>query len=207
MLMLLSLSSVTVTTAQGPGSFIPIFDGESYQGWEGSKDYFRIEDYAIVAGGMDRSIPKNQFLCTEKVYRDFELKLQVKFHTSDQKNNAGIQIRSARIPNHHEVIGYQADIGFTPSGSVWCGLYDESRRKRFLVEPSAMVQDILKPDGWNDYRIRCMGDHVEFWLNGIKVLDYVEEDETVEPSGVICVQIHSGAPAEAWYKNIKIKEF
>ena len=166
----------------------------------------RIEEGAIVAGSLERTMPTNQFLCTEQSFDDFELKLQVKFITPDNKNNAGIQIRSARIPNHHEVIGYQADVGFTPSGSVWCGLYDESRRKRFLVEPSDMVEKVLKPDDWNDYRIRCQGDHVEFWLNGVKVLDYVEEDETVVPEGIICVQIHGGPSAEAWYREIYIRE-
>lgn len=185
--------------------FQPLFDGQTFTGWEGPREFFRIEDGAIVAGALDREIPLNQFLCTEQTYGDFELRMQVKF--TSRANNAGIQFRSARIPDHHEVIGYQADVGFAGDRSVWGSLYDESRRRKFLAEaPAEKISDMLRPEGWNDYRIRCEGVHIQFWLNGEEVLDYTEDDETIDRSGVICVQIHSGAPAEAWYRNIEIKE-
>jgi hypothetical protein len=35
-------------------------------------------------------------------------------------------------------------------------------------------------------------------------VDYTEEDPTVDTSGVIAVQIHSGPPTEAWYKDITL---
>ena len=181
-----------------------LFDGETFSGWEGDKDFFRIEEGAIVAGSLDRKIPKNQFLCTEQSYDDFELRMKVKF--TSRENNAGIQFRTSRIPDHHEVIGYQADVGFLPNRPIWGSLYDESRRKKFLVEPAAeKVLEVLKPDDWNDYRIRCEGPHIQFWLNGEPIMEYLEEEEGIARSGVICVQIHSGVPAEAWYKNLEIK--
>ena len=184
--------------------FQSIFDGLTYTGWEGDKDFFRIEKGAIVAGALDRKIPTNQFLCTEENYGDFELRMKVKF--TSRENNAGIQFRTSRIPNNHEVIGYQADVGFIPGRPVWGCLYDESRRNKFLVEPSAeKVLKILKPDSWNDYLIRCEGSHIQFWLNGEPIMEYLEEDESIPQSGVICVQIHGGTPAEAWYKDIEIK--
>jgi len=36
-------------------------------------------------------------------------------------------------------------------------------------------------------------------------VDYTEPDESVEQEGLIGLQIHSGPPTEAWYKDIKIK--
>lgn len=183
----------------------PLFDGQTFTGWEGPKDFFRIENGAIVAGALDRQIPVNQFLCTEKSYEDFELQMKVKF--TSRENNAGIQFRTSRIPNHHEVIGYQADVGFLPERPIWGSLYDESRRRKFLVEPPAeKILKVLDPEGWNDYRIRCEGPNVRFWLNGTLVMEYEEEDDAVARSGLICVQIHSGAPAEAWYRDILIRE-
>jgi hypothetical protein len=185
--------------------FNSIFDGNSFDGWEGSTEYFRIEEGAIVAGTLKEEIPLNQFLCSEKNYTDFELRIKVKFTSTD--NNAGIQFRSSRIPDHHEVVGYQADVGSTPSGLVWGGLYDESRRNKFLAQPAEdLIKKVLNPSDWNDYRIRCEGSHIQFWLNGQSILDYVEADDDIAGSGIICVQIHSGAPAEAWYKDIVIKE-
>jgi hypothetical protein len=35
-------------------------------------------------------------------------------------------------------------------------------------------------------------------------VDYAEEDPAVGTTGVICVQIHSGPPSEAWYKDITL---
>ncbi|PHN06538.1 3-keto-disaccharide hydrolase [Flavilitoribacter nigricans] len=185
-------------------AFTPLFDGTSWQGWEGAKDFFRIEDGAIVAGSAERNIPMNQFLCTEREYEDFELRMKVKF--TSRENNAGIQFRSRRIPNDHEVIGYQADVGFLPDRPVWGSLYDESRRKRFLIEASpAAVEAALDAEGWNDYRIYCRGPEIKFWLNDQLVLEYEETEADIARTGSICVQIHGGPAAEAWYKDIEIR--
>ena len=37
-------------------------------------------------------------------------------------------------------------------------------------------------------------------------VDYVEADVEVTRTGIIGLQIHGGAPAEAWYKDIVIEE-
>ncbi|MEJ7708941.1 MAG: hypothetical protein WKF84_03590 [Pyrinomonadaceae bacterium] len=42
-----------------------------------------------------------------------------------------MQFRSQRIPNNHEVIGYQADLG----DGWWGSLYDESRRNKTSPNP------------------------------------------------------------------------
>ncbi len=181
---------------------VSIFDGKSFEGWEGNLDSFRIEDGAIVGGSLERKVPRNEFLCTTKEYRDFELRLKVKLVGDPATANAGIQIRSRRRPNHHEMIGYQADMG----QHYWGCLYDESRRNRILAKPDAgELRRVLKAGDWNQYVIRCVGRRVELWLNGYKTVDYVEEDESVEQAGLIGLQIHSGPPTEAWYKDINIE--
>jgi hypothetical protein len=88
--------------------FTPLFDGKTFEGWEGNMQMFRIEDGAIVAGNLKSAIPRNEFLATKKDYGDFELRLKAKL--TGEGDNAGIQIRSRRIPDHHEMIGYQCDI-------------------------------------------------------------------------------------------------
>ena len=184
---------------------ISLFDAQTFDGWEGDKTFFRLEEKAIVAGSMETEIPTNKFLCTEENFGDFELSLQVKFPTDN--NNGGIQIRSKRIPDHHEVIGYQVDVGYAGGKPVWASIYDESRRNKFLVEaPSERIADLLKKDDFNRYVIRAEGPRIQVWFNGEKVVDYVEEDPEIPQSGVICVQIHSGPPSEAWYKDITLKK-
>ena len=192
------------TNLKNEAKTTPLFNGKTFNGWEGPMDFFRIEDKAIVAGSMEKRIPTNQFMCTEKGYDDFELTLKVKFPT--QNNNGGIQIRSKRIPNHHEVIGYQVDVGYSGEKPVWASIYDESRRNRFIAEASGdQISRLLRKTEYNDYRIRAEGPSVKVWFNGELVVDYMEADKSIDRSGIICVQIHSGEPSEAWYKNIDIQ--
>ncbi|MCF7976098.1 MAG: DUF1080 domain-containing protein, partial [Phycisphaerae bacterium] len=182
---------------------VALFDGKTLTGWEGNLEWFRIQDGAIVAGTMDRAIVRNEFLCTQKPYGDFELRLKVKLVGPEASANAGIQIRSQRIPNHHEMIGYQADMG----QQYWGALYDESRRNKVLAGPDReALNQVLKLNDWNDYRIRCQGKHIQLWINGFQTVDYVEPDDTIEQRGVIGLQVHSGPASEAWYKDITIDD-
>jgi len=178
----------------------PLFDGKSLEGWEGNLDWFRVEDGAIVAGTFEKKIPRNEFLCTEQEYGDFELRL--KCRVKPAKTNAGIQFRSARIPDHHEVKGYQADMG----AGWWGKLYDESRRRTVLAGPekSGEFAEHLKPSGWNDYVIRCQGKKIQLWINGYQTVDFTEPDDSLPRRGIIGLQIHGGPPGEAWYKDIRI---
>ena len=115
-----STQSVTNTSSK------LLFDGTTFNGWEGNMDFFRIENGSIVAGRLNKKIPNNEFLCTTSEYENFDLRLKFKVVGSPQAN-AGIQFRTKRIPNHHEVIGFQADIG----QKYWGALYDESRRRKY----------------------------------------------------------------------------
>lgn len=196
--------TVGLATSSADEEWIQLFDGKSFNGWEGNKDFFRIDDGSIVAGNLKKAIPRNEFLCTKKTFTDFELRLQAKL--IGEGKNAGIQFRSKRIPNHHEMIGFQCDMGQMNEHSIWGFLYDESRRRKFLaqVEPEK-IDKHTKVGKWNDFVIRCEGNRIQIWVNGFQTVDYQEKDEKIDRSGVIGLQIHSGAPAEAWYRNIKIK--
>lgn len=176
-----------------------LFDGKTFAGWEGNLDVFRIEEGAIVAGRLDGPNPRNEFLCTKASYDDFELRL--KFKLIGKGANAGVQLRSQRIPDHHEVIGYQADLG----DGWWGCLYDESRRNRVLARADRGLAEHFDHDGWNDYRIRCEGPHIQLWINDFQTVDYTEEDASIKQQGLIGVQIHGGPPSEAWYKEIEIR--
>jgi hypothetical protein len=192
---LLALSCIAA--AEG---FTSLFDGASLDGWEGSTDVFRVVDGAIVGGTLEHGLPHNEFLCSRQEYGDFDLRL--KFKVRGKGANAGVQFRSARIPNHHEVRGYQADLG----DGYWGSLYDESRRRKILVKADpAVVAASLHRDEWNDYRIRCQGPRIRIWLNGEQTVDYIEPDADIPRAGIIGLQIHGGGPSDASYKDIEIK--
>ncbi len=179
---------------------VSIFNGKNFTGWEGPLESFRIEDGAIVGGNLRTPVPKNQFLSTKKRYGDFELRL--KFKLVGEGANAGVQFRSERIPNHHAVIGYQADMG----ENYWGSLYDESRRHTLQVPDLERLKEHINYDGWNTYVIRCVGRHIQLWLNGHKTVDWNEPVDEIPGEGIIAVQIHGGPPTEAWYTDITIEE-
>ncbi len=203
--LLLSFAAIIVspTWLAAEGKPTALFDGKTFKGWEGDTvKSFRIADGAIVGGTMAAKIPRNEFLCTTRPYTNFVLKL--KFKLVGEGANAGVQFRTKRIPNHHEVSGYQADMG---DPSWWGCLYDESRRNKVLARSDmAEVNKILKRGDWNDYEIRCEGKRIRLKVNGLQTVDYTEVDPGIEDHGVIAVQIHSGPPSEAWYRDISIQE-
>jgi Domain of Unknown Function (DUF1080) len=184
---------------------VPLFDGKTFTGWEGDTgSVWRIEDGALVAGSLEKKQEKNNFLATEKKYGDFELTLKWKLEGTEGFVNGGVQFRTARIPNHHEVSGYQADLGKGYDGA----LYDESRRRKMLAQPSPEVlAKAQKPLGeWNDYRIRAEGNRIQIWLNGVQTVDYTETEPNIDTTGIIAVQIHGNATSIVRYKDLMIEE-
>lgn len=193
---------------------IPLFDGKTFTGWEGDIDtVWRIEDGALVAGSLKKKQEKNNFLATTKKYSDFELTLKWKLEGTEGFVNGGVQFRTVRIPNHHEVSGYQADLGKGYDGA----LYDESRRKKMLAQPTPEVlAKAQKPLGeWNEYRIRAEGKRIQIWLNGVQTVDFTEtagvvfngsQSTVIDTTGIIAVQIHGGATSIVRYKDLMIEE-
>lgn len=201
-LCLLTLA-MAASAAEPAGKPVALFDGKTFTGWQGDTNKsFRIEGGAIVGGTLNAAIPRNEFLTTTRQYTNFVLRAKFKLIGSE-KANGGIQIRTQRIPNHHEVYGYQADMG----QKYWGALYDESRRKKVLMGPAeADIPKFMKFNDWNEYEIRCEGPRIQLFVNGTKTVDYTEEDATIPRYGIIAVQIHSGPASEAWYKDITIQE-
>lgn len=198
--LVLSVFLPSVLFAAEPKS---LFNGKDLAGWEGDEKTWRVEDGAIVGGSLDAVVPRNEFLCTTQSYGDFELKVRFKLLGDKDKANGGVQFRTKRIPKHHEVIGYQADIG----QGYWGALYDESRRNKVLAGPDKeTVQKLIKPDDWNEYTIRAQGPWIQLWLNGTKTVNYSEKGEKIDATGVIGLQVHGGGKTKVLYKDITIEE-
>ena len=198
--LLTPLTMVAAEEKKSDATTTVIFDGKTLEGWDGDASVFRIEKESIIGGQLKDKIPHNFFLSSKEEYSDFELTLE--FRLIGEGTNAGVQLRSKRIPDHHEMIGYQADLG----QNYWGALYDESRRNKILAAPKKEELDkVLKRDDWNRYRILCEGRHIQLWINDFKTVDYTEADAVIEQKGLIALQIHGGPPGEAHYRNIRIR--
>jgi len=68
---LLASFGLPASAADGEDGFLSLFNGRDLSGWEGAAEWFRAEGGAIVAGSMERPVPRNEFLVSEKSYGDF----------------------------------------------------------------------------------------------------------------------------------------
>jgi 3-keto-disaccharide hydrolase len=201
-LAVLSFATLPVRAAEPK----PLFDGKTLTGWDVHTEKIRrVEEGAIVAGSLTEKQPQNEFLATKKEYGDFVLTLKFKLLGDAKKTfvNSGVQIRSQRMKDSHEMIGYQADLG----DGFWGSIYDESRRNKVLsAADQEAMQKALKPGEWNEYVIRAEGRRIRTWINGVAGVDYTEPDQEIPQTGRIGLQIHGGGPTEVRFKDIALEE-
>ncbi|MDO4550391.1 MAG: DUF1080 domain-containing protein [Planctomycetia bacterium] len=191
--------------------FVSLFNGKDLTGWtvKGGSGTFKVED-GVIVGECVPNTPHNTFLCTEKEYGDFILKLEFKM---DVSGNSGVQFRShVRKKNNRErVFGYQAEIDHEEDGDTG-KIYDEGRRGsqhgiRFLGQnsPEIMkkVNETLKQGQWNTLEIQCVGPSIRTWVNGVaaaNIFDYYDL------SGILGLQVHAGKQGKICFRNIRIKD-
>jgi hypothetical protein len=181
---------------QESGKARSLFNGKDLTGWVTPEDksLFTVEDGQIV-GRTKGNLKKNEFLATERPYRDFVLKAKVRY----KNGNSGIQFRSRREPDG-VVSGPQADV----AEGYWGLLYEERRRGILERYPEAEAKKLVKQGDWNEFVITARGKHVTIDLNGTRVID--RTDEKFDDEGIIALQVHVGPPMEVRYKDIEITE-
>jgi len=114
-ILLSTLASLFVFAINGAdsGKPVPIFDGKTFQGWDGDTNKtWRIQDGAFVGGSLKTTVPENQFIATTRSFTNFVLKLKFKLTGTEGFINGGVQIRSERTTNPpNEMSGYQGGPG------------------------------------------------------------------------------------------------
>jgi putative heme-binding domain-containing protein len=170
----------------------------------GEERWWKAADGMIVGGALEEMVPHNVFLATKESFGDFELALRIRIRGAGGFVNSGIQIRSERVPDSHEMKGYQVDAG----AGWWGKLYDESRRNKVIGEPQdaeALAAAIREGD-WNQVRIRAEGPTIRSWINGVAAIDYVEQDATIPLVGRVGIQVHGGGRALVEVKDVRIEQ-
>jgi hypothetical protein len=192
---LLVAPSYTAGSADGPEDF---FNGKDLTGWDGLMQYWSVKDGAIV-GSAPEGLKFNTFLCSKRPYRNFELKFQVRLQGGTA--NSGVQIRSAVFDlQRFAVLGPQCDMGQI----YWGSLYGEHFGGMMKQAPPETVKQVLKPDDFNDYSIRCVGNRVTIKLNGETTVD--DEFKQMPDIGLIAFQLHAGKPMEVTFRKIEFTE-
>ncbi|MDX2148490.1 MAG: family 16 glycoside hydrolase [Planctomycetota bacterium] len=196
----------SLTAEEKQGGWQLLFDGVSTAGWTTSGDP---SAWAAKDGELVVVKPgKGWWLRTEKMYRDFELKLEF---LVPPNGNSGVGLRGSSTgdPAFTGLEIQVFDHHGKPIADNVCGAVYGA------IAPSTQA---CKPAGeWNSYVIRLMGDTLNVWLNGVQIhqdqkLDergYVHSKDNPSPlrdrlpTGYISLQDHGDAVR---YRNIKIRD-
>lgn len=202
--MFLAVLAATGLT-RADGGAVELFDGRSLDGWEiraGEEKWWTVADGVIRGGSLTEAVPHNTFIATRSRHANFELQLQVRLVRGEGFMNSGIQVRSIRVPDSHEMSGYQVDAG----AGWWGKLYDESRRNKVIAEPvdPAAIGTVVRDWEWNRMRIRCEGPRIRTWINDVAALDYTEADPSIPLEGRIGLQCHGGGKLLVEFKDLTL---
>ena len=203
--------------------FVPIFNGRDLDGWEGKPEFWSVRDGAIVGETTAEKPTKgNTFLIWRQGnVDDFELKLQYRL----TGGNSGVQYRSREFADVGPFVvgGYQGDF---EAGPKFSGILYEERGRGILTlrgerisiaadgkktpgEPIGTAEDlqrIIKPGEWNELRIVARGSKLQHFINGQLMSETVDEQEGKRATeGILALQLHSGPPMKAEFKEIGLK--
>jgi hypothetical protein len=208
-------SANTLSAADRAAGWRPLFDGRTLAGWRGYRQAAPPAGWRVVDGAITR-LAEGGDLITDEEFANFELALEWKISPG---GNSGIIYRVVE----DSTLDYVWRSG--PEYQVLDNARHPDGRDPLTSAGSdfavyAPVRDVTRPVGeWNQARIVVNGNHVEHWMNGVKLLEYElgspEWERRVQASkfrtmprygraarGHIALQEH-----EAWvaYRNIRIR--
>jgi hypothetical protein len=205
---LASLIGVSANADHHAKKFVSIFDGKTLEGWtqrNGTATY-EVKDETIV--GTTKKGSPNSFLCSNKLYGDFELLFEVKVHNS---LNSGVQIRSqTKGGPKGRVNGPQVEIEASGEKGAESGyVYGEAAGGWMTPADKRKPHKHFKDGEWNKYRVLAEGARIQTWINDQHISDLVDKEKLkTHPKGFIGLQVHgvgNRGPFDVAWRNLKIR--
>lgn len=201
-------------------AWISLFDGRTAQGWlEITGAPFPITSWTIRDGCL-KTVPNpngNQDIRTASRFRNFEFVFEWKLAPH---GNSGVKylIQKTDRWRRRGETGFQArarglEYQLSDDGHGK-EAFDPTRAAAALYSALAPTARATRPAGeWNEGRILVNGNHVEHWLNGVRVLRFeLDRPKVVElrrhiggaqaAESPISLQNHN---SEAWFRNLRIR--
>ncbi|WP_067034650.1 DUF1080 domain-containing protein [Allomuricauda sp. CP2A] len=198
-----SANEATEPSVDGPGTINLLENG--LEAWTVPSDHWKLEDGVIVADTGGKMINAPEWLYTKQRFGDFEFTCELRL-TGDEHRNTGIyyRVNTFMFRDRFEApSGYEFDAA--PSDNYWGSLGDWYKRPQLRVYADPNLIDLtVQHEGWNRMTIRARGNRLEYWINGIKIMDFVDDDPKGSREGIIGFQIHNGSVMKMEYRNVRV---
>lgn len=176
-----------------------LFDGKTLDKWQSvGSAVWSIKEERLV-GGQNGDPKRSGLIMTKASFRDFDLTLDFKIDEHG-KYNSGVYLRHGVGERRRR--GYQVNIG-RGAAEEYVGLYTDQ-----WLDKGDEKDAYRKVLDWNQLRIRAVGNHIQVWLNGHKIVDHKDLDATEEmlQSGAIALQTYGAEGHAGWveFRNISI---
>jgi len=176
-----------------------LFDGQTLDGWQGSPEWWSVQDGAIRGKSSGRT--PTSFLFTKDNYTDFRLTLSSKMVESE--NHAGVCFWGVVTEEGANQWGTRGPLVIFPSPSMWD--YIESRGLRVYKTTTG---NVTSQHEWVKVEILAKGNRVRTAMNGVQVMEWREPDPNRIKVGPIGVQLHGfNGTQEVLYKDIVVETF
>ena len=191
-----------------------LFDGKTVKGLRGYKQSGFPDSWEVVDGTL-KTVPGHGVdLISEEVYKNFELELEWKV---PKGGNSGIFYFATEEGNYIWQSAPEMQVVDDEKHTDGKNTLTSAGALYALIAPST---NVVKPVGeFNQVRIKVKNNHVEHWLNGTKIVEYVYGSDMmwdlVEKSKFNKMPLfakasegHIGLQGDhglIWYKNIRIR--
>ena len=191
-----------------------LFDGKTVKGLRGYKQSGFPDSWEVVDGTL-KTVPGHGIdLISEEVYKNFELELEWKV---PKGGNSGIFYFATEEGNYIWQSAPEMQVVDDEKHTDGKNTLTSAGALYALIAPST---NVVKPVGeFNQVRIKVKNNHVEHWLNGTKIVEYVYGSDMMwnlvakskfnkMPLFAKASEGHIGLQGDhglIWYKNIRIR--
>jgi hypothetical protein len=199
------VNEATEPPVKGTG-VIDLLKGGGLEAWKVPSARWQLKEGSIVGETGSEKLSTPEWIYTKQRFSNFEFTCELRL-TGDGRRNTGIYFRVNTISfkdRFEAPSGYEFDAAATGdklTGSVGDWYARPSLR---ISADSAVINQIYNSDNWNRMTIRARGNRLEYWINGIKVMDYRDPDPKGSREGIIGFQMHDGSVMKVEYRNIRV---
>jgi 3-keto-disaccharide hydrolase len=156
----------TLTPEERAAGWRLLFDGHSTVGWRGWQMDSMPSGWGVREGALTRVRPAADIITTEK-FKNFELSLEWNVAPG---GNSGIFYRASEDDN--AIYWTAPEMQILDDAAHADGANPlTSAGANYGLHPAP--PGVVKPAGqWNQVRIVANGNHIEHWLNGVKIVEY-----------------------------------